>query len=148
MGVHIGLFHGERRLCATQSIEIAISNNRSFTFEKDISFDIQVQNLPRMARLCMVVYEVTKASRSKKSSNTNRDNIYKEANTYVNNNPLAWVNTTIFDYKHQMRSGCLALYTWTYADDIQSDEIFHPLGTIEPNPRKDGCAIVKLAFHW
>ncbi|XP_011213577.1 phosphatidylinositol 4,5-bisphosphate 3-kinase catalytic subunit delta isoform [Bactrocera dorsalis] len=147
VGVHIGLFHGERRLCATQSIEIAISNNRSFTFEKDISFDIQVQNLPRMARLCMVVYEVTKASRSKKSSNTNRDNIYKEANTYVNNNPLAWVNTTIFDYKHQMLSGCLSLYTWTYADDIQSEEIFHPLGTIEPNPRKDGCAIVKLSFQ-
>ncbi|CAD6992165.1 phosphatidylinositol 4,5-bisphosphate 3-kinase catalytic subunit delta isoform [Ceratitis capitata] len=146
VGVHVGLFHGDRRLCAQQSIEIAISNNRSFTFDKDISFDIQIKNLPRMARLCMAIYEVTKASRSKKSSNTSRDNIYKEANTYVNNNPLAWVNTTVFDYKHQMRSGCLALYTWTYADDIQSDEILHPLGTIEPNPRKDGCAIVKLSF--
>lgn len=151
VGVHLGLYHGERKLCAQHSTDLSISNNRTITFERDISFDIQMQNLPRMTRLCIVIYEVTtKGSRTKKSSNTSKDkdtNIYKDANIYVNLNPLAWVNTTIFDYKHQLRSGCMSLYTWTYADDIQSDEIFHPLGTIEPNPRKDECAVVQVTFH-
>lgn len=146
VGVHIGLYHGEHKLCAQHSVDIASSNNRSFTFETDIVLDIPMQNLPRMTRLCMVIYEVTKTSRSKKSSNTSKENtILKDGN--VNVNPLAWVNTTIFDYTHKLKTGCLTLHTWTYADDIQSDEIFHPLGTIEPNPRKDECAVVQLTFH-
>ncbi|XP_013097729.2 phosphatidylinositol 4,5-bisphosphate 3-kinase catalytic subunit beta isoform [Stomoxys calcitrans] len=146
VGVHIGLYHGEHKLCAQHSLDIASSNNRSFTFDRDIVFDIPLQNLPRMTRLCLVIYEVTRASRSKKSSNTSSNNtIIKDAN--INKNSLAWVNTTVFDYKEQLKNGCLSLYTWTYADDIQSDEIFHPLGTIEPNPRKDECAVVQLTFH-
>lgn len=154
IGIHIGLYHGERRLCSHHTADIASSNNRSFNFDHDIKFDIRLQNLPRMTRLCIVIYEMTKTSRSKKSSNANlpgtsnnsRENtILKEGN--VNINPLAWVNTTVFDYKHQLKEGCLTLYTWTYADDIQSDEIFHPLGTVEPNPRKDECAVIQLTFH-
>lgn len=146
VGVHIGLYHGEHKLCAQHSVDVASSNNRSFTFDKDIVFDIPMQNLPRMTRLCLVIYEVTRTSRSKKSSNTSKENtILKDAN--VNTNSLAWVNTTVFDYKHQLKHGSLQMYTWTYADDIQSDEIFHPLGTIEPNPRKDECAVVQLTFH-
>ncbi|XP_061388256.1 phosphatidylinositol 4,5-bisphosphate 3-kinase catalytic subunit beta isoform [Musca vetustissima] len=145
VGVHIGLYHGEHKLCAQHSFDIASSNNRSFTFEKDVIFDIPIQNLPRMTRLCLVIYEVTRSSRSKKSSNTSSNTLLKDAN--VNINSLAWVNTTVFDYKEQLKSGCISLYTWTYADDIQSDEIFHPLGTIEPNPRKDECAVVQLTFH-
>ncbi|KNC26382.1 hypothetical protein FF38_05279 [Lucilia cuprina] len=146
VGVHIGLYHGEHKLCAQHSVDIASSNNRSFTFDKDIVLDIPLQNLPRMTRLCMVIYEVTKTSRSKKHSNASKENtILKDGN--VNVNSLAWVNTTLFDYKHQLKTGCQTLHTWTYADDIQSDEIFHPLGTIEPNPRKDECAVVQLTFH-
>lgn len=149
VGLHIGLYHGERKLCAHQSFDLLTNNSQSFLFEKNIRFDILVSNLPRMTRLCLVIYEVTKASRSKKSSNTsNKDtNIYKDPNAGGNINPLAWVNTTVFDYKHFLRNGCLNLCTWTYADDIQSDDIFHPLGTTESNPRKDECAVVQLTFH-
>ncbi|XP_037945852.1 phosphatidylinositol 4,5-bisphosphate 3-kinase catalytic subunit beta isoform [Teleopsis dalmanni] len=147
VGIRIGLYHGERKLCAHQSMEMPISNLRSFLFDKDISFEIDVKNLPRMTRVCMVIYEVTKGSRSKKSSNTNKDTVFKEAKPNGGKNPLAWVNTTLFDYKHHLRKGVLQLHTWTHADDIQSDEQFHPLGTIEPNPRKDECAVVQLTFH-
>lgn len=168
IGIHLGLYHGERKLCALRkSTDVIITSNRTIAFDEDISFDILLQNLPRMARLCMVVYEIVKSvkvsgSRSKKSSLSNSKDATNTSNTNskegggsnvnakvtVNNkNPLAWVNTTIFDYKHQLKHGVLTLYTWTYADDIQSDEIFHPLGTIEPNPRKDECAIIKITFH-
>lgn len=144
VGVQVGLYHGERGLCAQRSIDMSSSGStQDFSFDQVMEFDIKMCNLPRMTRLCIVVFEVTKMSRSKKPSNnssTAKDDSY-------NNNPLAWVNTTLFDFKHQLHRGRHTLYTWTYADDIQSDEIFHPLGTVESNPRKDGCAVVHLTFH-
>ncbi|XP_034485967.1 phosphatidylinositol 4,5-bisphosphate 3-kinase catalytic subunit delta isoform isoform X2 [Drosophila innubila] len=144
VGVHVGLYHGEHKLCAHRSVDASSSGNSpDFFFDQVLEFDLQMRMLPRMTRLCIVVFEVTKMSRSKKSSNnssTLKDISY-------NNNPLAWVNTTLFDYKHQLHHGRHTLYTWTYADDIQSDEVLHPLGTVESNPRKDGCAVVHLTFH-
>ncbi|KAL7729993.1 hypothetical protein ACLKA6_009290 [Drosophila palustris] len=144
VGVHVGLYHGEHKLCAHRSVDASSSGNSpDFVFEHVLEFDMQMRMLPRMTRLCIVIFEVTKMSRSKKSSNnssTLKDISY-------NNNPLAWVNTTLFDYKHQLHHGRHTLYTWTYADDIQSDDVLHPLGTVESNPRKDGCAVVHLTFH-
>ncbi|KAH8381475.1 hypothetical protein KR093_005397 [Drosophila rubida] len=144
VGVRVGLYHGELKLCKHCSIDASSSGNSpDFHFEHVLEFDMQMSMLPRMTRLCIVIYEVTKMSRSKKSSNnssTLKDISY-------NNNPLAWVNTTLFDFRHQLHHGRHTLYTWTYADDIQSDEVLHPLGTVESNPRKDGCAVVHLTFH-
>ncbi|XP_017118937.1 phosphatidylinositol 4,5-bisphosphate 3-kinase catalytic subunit delta isoform [Drosophila elegans] len=145
VGVHVGLFHGEHKLCAQRSTDSPNGNFDTFLFNDLVmDFDIQMRNLPRMTRLCIVIFEVTKMSRSKKSSN-NKDSTLKDVS--YNKNPLAWVNTTLFDYKDILRTGRQTLYTWTYADDIQSDEVFHPLGTIEPNPRKEECALVELTFH-
>ncbi|XP_017048808.1 phosphatidylinositol 4,5-bisphosphate 3-kinase catalytic subunit delta isoform [Drosophila ficusphila] len=145
VGVHVGLFHGEQKLCAQRSADAPNNNSNTFLFnDLAMDFDIQMRNLPRMTRLCIVIFEVTKMSRSKKSSN-NKDTALKDVS--YNKNPLAWVNTTLFDYKDNLRSGRQTLYTWTYADDIQSVEVFHPLSTIEPNPRKEECARVELTFH-
>lgn len=144
VGVHVGLYHGEHKLCAHRSVDASSSgNSQDFFFDQVLEFDLQMRMLPRMTRLCIVVFEVTKMSRSKKSSN----NSSTAKDISYNNNPLAWVNTTLFDYKHQLHHGRHTLYTWTYADDIQSEEILHPLGTVESNPRKDGCAVVYLTFH-
>ncbi|XP_022227951.2 phosphatidylinositol 4,5-bisphosphate 3-kinase catalytic subunit delta isoform [Drosophila obscura] len=145
VGVDVGLYHGEHKLCSQRSIDAPNGSSDTFLFNDQImDFDIQMRNLPRMTRLCIVIFEVTKLSRSKKSSN-NKDNAQKDVS--YNKNPLAWVNTTLLDYKDHLRTGRQVLYTWTYADDIQSDEVFHPLGTIEPNPRKEECALVHVTFH-
>lgn len=145
VGVHVGLFHGDQKLCAQRSIDSPNGSVDTFLFNDQVmGFDIQMRNLPRMTRLCIVIFEVTKMSRSKKSSN-NKDSALKDVS--YNKNPLAWVNTTLFDHKDILRTGRQTLYTWTYADDIQSDEVFHPLGTVEPNPRKEECALVEITFH-
>ncbi|KMZ02400.1 phosphatidylinositol 4,5-bisphosphate 3-kinase catalytic subunit delta isoform [Drosophila simulans] len=145
VGVHVCLYHGDKKLCAQRSTDSPNGNFDTFLFNDLVmDFDIQMRNLPRMTRLCIVIFEVTKMSRSKKSSN-NKDIALKDVP--YNKNPLAWVNTTIFDHKDILRTGRHTLYTWTYADDIQSVEVFHPLGTIEPNPRKEECALVDLTFH-
>ncbi|XP_030370722.1 phosphatidylinositol 4,5-bisphosphate 3-kinase catalytic subunit delta isoform [Scaptodrosophila lebanonensis] len=145
VGVDVGLYHGDRKLCIHRTVDSPSCNSRNYTFDKKLEFDILMRNLPRMTRVCIVIFEVTKMSRSKKSSN-NKDNVLKDITYNNNKNPLAWVNTTLFDYKDRLRTGIQTLYTWTYADDIQSDEVFHPLGTIESNPRKDECAVVHLTF--
>ncbi|XP_037722710.1 phosphatidylinositol 4,5-bisphosphate 3-kinase catalytic subunit delta isoform [Drosophila subpulchrella] len=145
VGVHVGLFHGDQKLCAQRSIDSPNGSVDTFLFNDQVmGFDIQMRNLPRMTRLCIVIFEVTKMSRSKKSSN-NKDSALKDVS--YNKNPLAWVNTTLFDHKDILRTGRQTLYTWTYADDIQSDEVFHPLGTVEPNPLKEECALVEITFH-
>ncbi|KAH8241324.1 hypothetical protein KR032_008131 [Drosophila birchii] len=145
VGVQVGLFHGDRMLCAQRSADSPNGNFHTFLFNDLVmNFDIQMRNLPRMTRLCIVIFEVTKMSRSKKSSN-NKDIGMKDVS--YNKNPLAWVNTTLFDYKDNLRTGRHTLYTWTYADDIQSDDVFHPLGTVEPNPLKEECALVDITFQ-
>lgn len=111
-------------------------------FNEDLVFDIKVESIPRMARLCLVVYEITKST---KTSGTKARRVKDSKELYMN--PLVWVNTTIFDYKNRLKSGSITLYTWTYAEDIQSDELLHFLGTIESNPRTDECAVMNLTFH-
>ncbi|XP_055904205.1 phosphatidylinositol 4,5-bisphosphate 3-kinase catalytic subunit beta isoform [Eupeodes corollae] len=160
IGVHLGLFHGERRLCALQkSTELPVDNDGKIVLNEAIAFDIFLQNVPRSARLCISIYAKTvklggsrskKISTSKESKDSKDSKDNKESakdNREYHTSPLAWVNTTLFDYKHQLKTGQLTLHTWTNADDIQSDEIFHPLGTVEPNPRNEDCAVVKLTFH-
>lgn len=143
IGVHLGLFHGERSLCAhKKSKEVGINTLKCVNFEQTLTFDISLQNIPRMARLSLVIYEITKST---KLGGSRARRVKDSKDLYMN--PLAWANTTIYDYKHQLKTGCLTLYTWTYADDIQTDDLFHSLGTVEPNPRTEECAAITLTFH-
>lgn len=51
-----------------------------------------------------------------------------DAETEMYMNPLAWANTTIFDYEGLLKTGSFTLYLWTYAEDGQNEEIMNPLG--------------------
>jgi len=46
-------------------------------------------------------------------------------------NQLAWANTTIFDYEGLLKTGSFTLYMWTYAEDVQNEEIMNPLGILK-----------------
>lgn len=59
--------------------------------------------------------------------------------------PLAWVNTTVYDFKNQMNTAT-TLYMWTYAEDIQTDDLLHPLGTVVSNPSGSHATQLTLAF--
>lgn len=59
-------------------------------------------------------------------------------------NPLAWVNMSVFDYKNQLKTGAMTLYMWTYAEDMQNEDLLNPLGTIVPNPNTDQCAALTI----
>lgn len=61
-------------------------------------------------------------------------------------NPLAWANTTVYDFKNQLKSGAMTLYMWTYAEDMLNEEIFHALGTVVSNPNKRTSTALMLNF--
>lgn len=147
IGIQAGLFHGGKSLCEKQCImEYRVTgneNNKAAVLEwnESLQFDIKISNLPRMTRLCLVIYEV---ARNIKHGRTRR---LKAIQKDLCIQPLCWVNTTLFDYKNQFKNGGQTLYTWTYTEDSDSDELLHPLGTVEPNPRIVECASLTVNFH-
>ena len=142
IGIQAGIFHGGRSLCEKKSsVERMVKDTGSAEWQQILKFDISVQNIPRMARLCLVIYETAKNAKHVRARRL------KDSQKDLFINPIAWVNTTIYDYKNQLKTGGVTLYTWTYAEDSDSEELLHPLGTVEPNPRTDECSSITMLFH-
>ncbi|KAF4078056.1 hypothetical protein AMELA_G00195000 [Ameiurus melas] len=59
--------------------------------------------------------------------------------------PLAWVNTMLFDYKDQLKTGDIFLSTWPSAPDDKGD-LLNPMGTVEKNPNMDSSAGLLIHF--
>jgi phosphatidylinositol-4,5-bisphosphate 3-kinase catalytic subunit alpha/beta/delta len=143
VGMQAGVFHGGKSLCRImKTSEKMFSNDGICEWMEDLTFDISVSNMPRNVRLCIVVYETktsrTQAIRARKLKDSNRD-------LYIT--PIAWVNTTIFDYKNSLKTGPVTLYTWNYTEDSQNDDLLNPLGTVERNPRVEECATIIMSFY-
>lgn len=142
IGLQAGLFHGGKSLCESQKTkEIIVNPDGSCEWEETLKFDIKVRDIPRMARLCFVLYEISKTAKGLKSRKLVRDS---KQEFFIN--PLCWANTTIYDFKSQLKTGAMTLYTWTYAEDIQNDDLLHPLGTVVSNPHIDRAAALMLTF--
>lgn len=142
VGVQAGLFHGGKTLCEKQkTFEKIINETGSSEWFQTLKFDIKVHNIPRSARLCIVVYETAKNAKHVRARRL------KDTQKELFINPIAWVNTTVYDYKNQLKTGGVTLYTWTYAEDSDSEEVLHSLGTVEPNPRTDECTSITMMFH-
>lgn len=83
MGVQLGIFHGNKLLCPTMFVSINNSPDQegAIPIQQSVQFDILVSNLPRMAKLCVGIFEKKKGSI----------------------NPIFFVNTNIFDYKARLK---------------------------------------------
>nr|XP_032513943.1 phosphatidylinositol 4,5-bisphosphate 3-kinase catalytic subunit delta isoform [Danaus plexippus plexippus] len=133
-----GIYHGGKSLCEPQKTMVAVvSREGEAQWDEELKFPIQVCNVPRMARLCFVIYEISKAKNKRKAKGS-KDAI----------NRLAWANTMIFDYKEQLRTDGVTLFMWTHvADETQGDDLLlHPLGTVVSNPNTDSCAALQVRF--
>uniref|UniRef100_A0A8C2ECE0 Phosphatidylinositol-4,5-bisphosphate 3-kinase, catalytic subunit delta n=1 Tax=Cyprinus carpio TaxID=7962 RepID=A0A8C2ECE0_CYPCA len=99
--VQAGLFHGSELLC-----KVVISNEVSVcsepVWDQKLVFDISVSDLPRMSRLCFALYGVIEKTKKRPTKKKN-----KRADC-----PLAWVNTMVFDYKDQLKTGEFSMSTW------------------------------------
>lgn len=141
IGLQAGLFYGGKLLCETQKAKERVVNpDGSCDWEETLRFDIKICDIPHNARLCFVLYEVskTKGMKSRKHTKESKQEFFK--------NPLCWANTTVYDFKSQLKSGAMTLYTWTYVENPQNEDILHPLGTVVSNPHIACAAALMLTF--
>uniref|UniRef100_H3DCH7 phosphatidylinositol-4,5-bisphosphate 3-kinase n=1 Tax=Tetraodon nigroviridis TaxID=99883 RepID=H3DCH7_TETNG len=135
--VQAGLFHGSELLCkVVTSSEVAVCSEP--VWDQRLEFDISVSDLPRMSRLCFALYAVIE--KNKKPRGTKKKN--KKADC-----PIAWVNTMVFDYKDQLKTGEFLLSTWPsvpVTDD--KGDLLNPMGTVEKNPNVDSAAGLLIHF--
>ncbi|XP_028320340.1 phosphatidylinositol 4,5-bisphosphate 3-kinase catalytic subunit beta isoform isoform X2 [Gouania willdenowi] len=144
--VRAGLFHGTELLCKPSvSSE---SNFRSDHTWKDstLEFDISVCDLPRMTRLCFAIYAVmdkVKKQKSTKNAHINKYQTIRRAGKV--HYPIAWVNTMVFDYKGQLKTGDIILHCWSSFPD-ELEEMLNPIGTIQTNPYTENATALHIHF--
>uniref|UniRef100_A0A7N8XH69 phosphatidylinositol-4,5-bisphosphate 3-kinase n=1 Tax=Mastacembelus armatus TaxID=205130 RepID=A0A7N8XH69_9TELE len=141
--VQAGLFHGSELLCkVVTSSEVTVCSEP--LWDQKLEFDINVADLPRMSRLCFALYAVIE--KAKKPRGTKKKN-KKPFYLYITarKEGIAWVNTMVFDYKDQLKTGEFLLSTWPSVPDDKS-ELLNPMGTVEKNPNVDSAAGLLIRF--
>lgn len=78
MQVHVraGIFHGTELLCKT-IVSTEISGRSDHAWNEVLEFEINVCDLPRMARLCFAVYAVMDKMKTKKSTKSMNPSKYQ-----------------------------------------------------------------------
>ncbi|XP_036188307.1 phosphatidylinositol 4,5-bisphosphate 3-kinase catalytic subunit beta isoform isoform X4 [Myotis myotis] len=143
--VRAGLFHGTELLCKT-IVSSEISGKNDHVWNEPLEFDINTCDLPRMARLCFAVYAVLDKVKTKKSTKTINASKYqtirKSGKVHY---PVAWVNTMVFDFKGQLRSGDIILHSWSSFPD-ELEEMLNPMGTVQTNPYTENATALHIRF--
>lgn len=64
--IQAAIYHGGKPLCEAQKTrEAVVSSDGEARWNQELHFPIKVYNIPRMARLCYVIYEVSKTAKGK-----------------------------------------------------------------------------------
>ncbi|GLD52844.1 phosphatidylinositol 4,5-bisphosphate 3-kinase catalytic subunit beta isoform [Lates japonicus] len=144
--VRAGLFHGTELLCKP-AVSTESSGRSDHTWkESTLEFDISVCDLPRMTRLCFAIYAVmdkVKKQKSTKNPHINKYQTIRKAGKV--HYPIAWVNTMVFDYKGQLKTGDINLHCWSSFPD-ELEEMLNPIGTIQTNPYTGNAAALYINF--
>ncbi|XP_062438860.1 phosphatidylinositol 4,5-bisphosphate 3-kinase catalytic subunit beta isoform isoform X2 [Rhea pennata] len=144
--VRAGLFHGTELLCKTV-VSTEISGRSDHVWNEILEFEINVCDLPRMARLCFAVYAVmdkVKTKKSTKAMNPSKYQTIRKAGKV--HYPVAWVNTMVFDYKGQLKIGELILHSWSSFPD-ELEEMLNPMGTVQTNPYTENATALHIRFQ-
>uniref|UniRef100_A0A8D3BQC7 phosphatidylinositol-4,5-bisphosphate 3-kinase n=1 Tax=Scophthalmus maximus TaxID=52904 RepID=A0A8D3BQC7_SCOMX len=135
-GQTAGLFHGTEVLCKT-AVSSESSGRSDHTWkESTLEFDIPVSDLPRMTRLCFAIYAIMDKVKKQKSTKNTHINKYQT---------IPWVNTMVFDYKGQLKTGDINLHCWSSFPD-ELEEMLNPIGTIQTNPYTENATALYIHF--
>uniref|UniRef100_A0A3B4U6T9 Phosphatidylinositol 4,5-bisphosphate 3-kinase catalytic subunit beta isoform n=1 Tax=Seriola dumerili TaxID=41447 RepID=A0A3B4U6T9_SERDU len=144
--VRAGLFHGTELLCKP-AVSSESSGRSDHTWKESmLEFDISVCDLPRMTRLCFAIYAVmdkVKKQKSTKNPHINKYQTIRKAGKV--HYPIAWVNTMVFDYKGQLKTGDINLHCWSSFPD-ELEEMLNPIGTIQTNPYTENATALYIHF--
>uniref|UniRef100_A0A665VYV6 phosphatidylinositol-4,5-bisphosphate 3-kinase n=1 Tax=Echeneis naucrates TaxID=173247 RepID=A0A665VYV6_ECHNA len=141
--VRAGLFHGTELLCKPAVSSESSGRSDHMWKENTLEFDISVSDLPRMTRLCFAIYAVM--DKVKKQKSTKNPHINKNSTTASSHYPIAWVNTMVFDYKGQLKTGDINLHCWSSFPD-ELEEMLNPIGTIQTNPYTENATALYIHF--
>ncbi|ELU18517.1 hypothetical protein CAPTEDRAFT_18019 [Capitella teleta] len=142
--VRSGIYHGDTGMCAVNTTKDCMVTEGVVTWNETITFELSIADIPRMARLCFLVESV--AEKRKARQNTSGGRTGRVGRQEVNS--LAWVNIPIFDYKGVLRTGPQVMYMWSITDDdILSEELLNPLGTVEQNPLTKYAVCINCIFE-
>ncbi|XP_012580223.1 PREDICTED: phosphatidylinositol 4,5-bisphosphate 3-kinase catalytic subunit beta isoform [Condylura cristata] len=64
---------------------------------------------------------------------------------YQRHYPVAWVNTMVFDFKGQLRSGDIILHSWSSFPE-ELEEMLNPMGTVQTNPYTENATALHIKF--
>uniref|UniRef100_M3ZWR1 Phosphatidylinositol 4,5-bisphosphate 3-kinase catalytic subunit beta isoform n=1 Tax=Xiphophorus maculatus TaxID=8083 RepID=M3ZWR1_XIPMA len=144
--VRAGLFHGTELLCKP-AVSSETSGRSEHTWRDNaLEFDISISDLPRMTRLCFAIYAVmdkVKKQKSTKNPHINKYQTIRKAGKV--HYPIAWVNTMVFDYKGQLKTGDIILHCWSSFPD-ELEEMLNPIGTIQTNPYTENATALHIHF--
>uniref|UniRef100_A0A803U116 phosphatidylinositol-4,5-bisphosphate 3-kinase n=1 Tax=Anolis carolinensis TaxID=28377 RepID=A0A803U116_ANOCA len=133
--VQAGLYHGHEMLCKmVSSSEVSVCSEP--VWGQRLEFEINVCDLPRMARLCLALYAVVE--KAKKARSTKKKS--KKADC-----PIAWVNVMLFDFRDQLKTGECCLPMWSSFPD-EKGELLNPMGTVQTNPNTESAASLVIRF--
>uniref|UniRef100_A0A672QRI2 phosphatidylinositol-4,5-bisphosphate 3-kinase n=1 Tax=Sinocyclocheilus grahami TaxID=75366 RepID=A0A672QRI2_SINGR len=133
--VRAGLFHGTELLCKP-AVSSESSSRSEHVWNKTLEFDIAVCDLPRMARLCFAIYAVMDKVKKQRSTKNTHLNKYQT---------IPWVNTMVFDYRGQLKTGDIILHCWSSFPD-ELEEMLNPIGTIQTNPYTENATELHISF--
>ncbi|XP_072525419.1 phosphatidylinositol 4,5-bisphosphate 3-kinase catalytic subunit beta isoform isoform X2 [Salminus brasiliensis] len=143
--VRAGLFHGTELLCKP-AVSSESSGRLEYVWNRSLEFDISVSDLPRMTRLCFAVYAVMDKGKKQKSTKNTAMNKYQTIRKAGKvHYPIAWVNTMVFDYRGQLKTGDDILHTWSSFPD-ELEEMLNPIGTIQTNPYTENATALHIRF--
>ncbi|KAM5126118.1 phosphatidylinositol 4,5-bisphosphate 3-kinase catalytic subunit delta isoform-like isoform 3-T3 [Callospermophilus lateralis] len=133
--VHAGLFHGNELLCKTMSsLEVSVCSEPMW--KQHLKFDINICDLPCMARLCFALYAVMEKAKKAHSSKKKSKKV---------DCPITWANLMLFDYKDQLKTGELCLYMWPSVPDEKGD-LLNPMGTVHSNPNTESAVTLVICL--
>uniref|UniRef100_A0A3B3D766 phosphatidylinositol-4,5-bisphosphate 3-kinase n=1 Tax=Oryzias melastigma TaxID=30732 RepID=A0A3B3D766_ORYME len=143
--VRAGLFHGTELLCKP-AVSNESSGRSNHSLENNtLEFEISVCDLPRMTRLCFAIYAIMEKVKKKsyKNPHINKYQTIRKAGKV--HYPIAWVNTMVFDYKGQLKTGDMILHCWSSFPD-ELEEMLNPIGTVRTNPYPENATALHIHF--
>uniref|UniRef100_A0A1A8FU29 phosphatidylinositol-4,5-bisphosphate 3-kinase n=2 Tax=Nothobranchius korthausae TaxID=1143690 RepID=A0A1A8FU29_9TELE len=144
--VRAGLFHGTELLCKPAVSSDSSGRSEHIWKSNTLKFELSVSDLPRMTRLCFAIYAVTdkvKKQKSTKNAHSSKYQTIRKAGKVLY--PIAWVNTMVFDYRGQLKTGDVILHCWSSFPD-ELEEMLNPIGTIQTNPYTENATALHIHF--
>eukprot|EP00040_Diaphanoeca_grandis_P031058 m.185002 g.185002 ORF g.185002 m.185002 type:complete len:1048 (-) comp32214_c7_seq1:67-3210(-) len=138
--VSAAIFQGDmqNKIGETVQTRVVQPNENPVWNENLIFTGVNLANLPRDAKLCICVNGVWK----------NPIKVRKQKKLkFQNEEPLAWVNVSLFNHKGILRSGPQSLSMWNFPDDHEA-QLFVPHGTTLRNTDTSGSRPVTLKIEF